>query len=545
MQNEFFISTSPLSLADSPNDINRSDVENAPVAVVHLQRFLQATRDAGYKNVEAALSELVDNSLQAEASRVEIALRENTNDLSGQNYQILIWDNGCGMSRSDLEAALQFGGSSRFNDRDGMGRYGMGLPNSSLSQARRVDIWSWRVGIRGERRIYHVRLDLDQLLDSDTPYILSPRTCSSDEITEVLRRHRFEVPRSPHGTLIVWSRIDRISPGTWAVLPKRLHARIGQRFRYFLWDGRMLRCNGKEIVPFDPLYLNAHSLMANIKASEFIAPLRVPVRTMSGESADVEIQFSLLPIAQTADWPTKDKKAVGIIGGSGVSIVRAGREIDYGWFFFDKRRENYDDWWRCEIKFPPVLDEVFGVTHTKQGIRPSEELRVLLTHEISGTARELNRVVQTEHQRCAQYRATQATANIASQRDMLLKPLFKQQQDFVGEDASPNSNVDAKNNTTSLQYEFKLDSLESTEFVDLSHQEGKLIIRLNLHHEFYLQIWKPLSEREPRLAHAMELCLLGLARAWAGAKSSDIEQKFDVLLSDWSRAMSVFLRGLH
>ncbi len=28
------------------------------------------------------------------------------------------------------------------------------------------------------------------------------------------------------------------------------------------------------------------------------------------------------------------------------------RESDYGWFFMGpKRKENYDDWWRCEVAF--------------------------------------------------------------------------------------------------------------------------------------------------------------------------------------------------
>ena len=36
------------------------------------------------------------------------------------------------------------------------------------------------------------------------------------------------------------------------------------------------------------------------------------------------------------------------------------------------------------------LDEEFGVTHTKQGIRPSEKLRSLLTPEIEKIAHKLN-----------------------------------------------------------------------------------------------------------------------------------------------------------
>ncbi len=59
--------------------------------------------------------------------------------------------------------------------------------------------------------------------------------------------------------------------------------------------------------------------------------------------------------------------------------MRAGREIDRGWYFMGgKRKENYDDWWRCEISFDPSLDELFGVTHSKQEIRPTEALTSIL-----------------------------------------------------------------------------------------------------------------------------------------------------------------------
>ena len=54
---------------------------------------------------------------------------------------------------------------------------------------------------------------------------------------------------------------------------------------------------------------------------------------------------------------------------------RVAKSIPGGVFMGGKRKENYDDWWRWEIRFEPELDEEFGVTHTKQGIRPSEKLR--------------------------------------------------------------------------------------------------------------------------------------------------------------------------
>ena len=108
--------------------------------LVAIRSFIQATRDSGYKSTSAALAELVDNAFEAEASSVEIELVESP--VTGEK-RVIVTDNGGGMSPSTMQLALQFGGSTRFNSRRGAGRYGMGLPNSSLSQTRRVDVYRY------------------------------------------------------------------------------------------------------------------------------------------------------------------------------------------------------------------------------------------------------------------------------------------------------------------------------------------------------------------------------------------------------------------
>src|SRR3954453_19501952 len=100
-----------------------------------------------------------------------------------------------------------------------------------------------------------------------------------------------------------------------------------------------------------------------------------------------------------------EKRARGIANGAGVSVVRGKREVDFGWFFMgSKRRENYDDWWRCELSFDATLDEHFGVTHSKQEIRPSPYVIEVLSPDIEAAARALNR----------RSRAAHADVNIAS-----------------------------------------------------------------------------------------------------------------------------------
>src|SRR2546421_13104687 len=100
--------------------------------IIELDHFIQATRDSGYKGTAAALAELIDNSYEAGATRVDVEVRRSGNG----EPTLVVADNGCGMLPSVLRRALRFGGSTRFNSREGTGRYGMGLPNSSLSRAR-------------------------------------------------------------------------------------------------------------------------------------------------------------------------------------------------------------------------------------------------------------------------------------------------------------------------------------------------------------------------------------------------------------------------
>ena len=42
--------------------------------IVREDRFIEATRDSGYKGTESALAELIDNAIQAGATRVDIRM---------------------------------------------------------------------------------------------------------------------------------------------------------------------------------------------------------------------------------------------------------------------------------------------------------------------------------------------------------------------------------------------------------------------------------------------------------------------------------------
>jgi signal transduction histidine kinase len=105
--------------------------------VVNVRNFLLSIRETGYRSFAHTIAELIDNSLQAGATHVSVSIGPT------DGGSITVTDNGKGMTRDALETALQFGGSTRYGDRTGAGRFGMGLPTSSVSLAKRVDVYTW------------------------------------------------------------------------------------------------------------------------------------------------------------------------------------------------------------------------------------------------------------------------------------------------------------------------------------------------------------------------------------------------------------------
>ena len=109
---------------------------------------IRAMKDNGYRNMAYGIAELVDNSIQAGSKNVRIIIMEDEVPLAQRTrtraVQIAVVDDGCGMTREGLQSALQFGNGSRLNDRSGIGRFGVGLPNSSINFCEHLQVWSWQ-----------------------------------------------------------------------------------------------------------------------------------------------------------------------------------------------------------------------------------------------------------------------------------------------------------------------------------------------------------------------------------------------------------------
>ena len=331
--------------------------------LVDENNFLEAIRDAGYRNSAAAVAELVDNAVEAGATVVEIDITSN-GDLEFP-VQISVTDDGQGMSLRELRLALVFGGSSRFGSRDSFGRFGMGLPSASLSLARDVEVVSWRGS-----SIRTVGLSLDD------------RDGLNGQGVRSRRLGRDRMP-TPSGTSVVLRSCDRHGYERPGWLKRSISAELGRVFRRQLESGLRISVNGDKIPAREHLLLKAGaSLYGDMLRYQIDGP---------GGGGQVRVQFSELPVLHWSTMSSAEKAALGVPSAKPISVLRAGREIDRGWWFMgSKKRENYDSWWRCEVDFDPILDEWFGVSYTKQGIQPVLALSDLLTPDLEAVARSMN-----------------------------------------------------------------------------------------------------------------------------------------------------------
>jgi len=502
-------------------------------AVVADAAFVAATRHSGYKSTAHAVAELVDNALQAGAKTVDIRISRSSDAQDG-GLELAVIDDGGGMSPPALRQALQFGGSSRLNDRSGLGRFGMGLPNSSVSQARRVDVFSWQ--LPGES--FYSYLDVDEVISGTMRTIPLPtlaRPCGVGE-----------VGTSKSGTVVAWRRCDRLDARRTATLEDRLTRVLGKLFRYFLWGGVRIFVNGRPVSPVDPLFLlRTAPIAVGAKYGDSLEyEVRVPGR--DSRTSVVRVCFAELPVALWHALSADEKRALGISGGAGVSIVRAGREVDYGWYFMgDKRRENYDDWWRCEVSFEPELDELFGIAHNKQQVSPTTELLALLSNDLSSVARTLSQRVRRSFLRARNVQGYRSTA-AASRQDKFLPSTVPggRQPDGRGVRGSRARAFSARSRTgdTGL-YRIALRALREPSFFRSSFaRDGSLVLTINTNHPFFSCVYGPLcSAGVPPTRFHLECLLLALARADMGTRGGEKPGTESGMRVAWSNALAAFL----
>ena len=95
--------------------------------------LIKSISEQGY-SFEAAIADLIDNSISAGATQVEILI-----DTDKEPFTLFIADNGMGMSQNQLKTCMKFPSQSPDDDRikSDLGRFGLGMKTASFSQTRK------------------------------------------------------------------------------------------------------------------------------------------------------------------------------------------------------------------------------------------------------------------------------------------------------------------------------------------------------------------------------------------------------------------------
>ncbi|WP_016988892.1 ATP-binding protein [Flavobacterium sp. ACAM 123] len=366
-------------------------------SIVPVNLVVKSMRDNGYKNTAYAIAELIDNSIQFGAKKVDLICLEKDILLGSRNvsriHEIAVLDNGDGMDKDTLRKALQFGNGTNLDksSQTHIGKFGMGLPSSSISQALRVDVWTWQ---NDSKKAFYSYLDVNEIING--------------VLTEVPEPIDMEVPSKwskisgefgDSGTLVVWSQLDRCLWRTGKTIIDHSEFIVGRMYRKFINSGKciinaiVVNDNNytkpeihKAFLANDPLYLMQNTSVSQVlKELNLNDPMFVKhggddgyqksyTINLDGEKHNVFVRYSI----------ATEQTRRGINAGSnkhgsharenvGVSVIRAGRELelDTSW---TNRYDSRERWWGVEIDFPPALDDVFGVTNNKQYANNFKEL---------------------------------------------------------------------------------------------------------------------------------------------------------------------------
>lgn len=356
------------------------------------ETFVEGMRDSGYRSTATAIDEFVDNSIQAGATRVDIITTETTRGNKRKRRHVkdvAIIDNGHGMLPGMMRAAVTWGGTHRHNDREGLGRYGFGLPSAAVNITRHYDVYSRITGGKWHK----ISIKLDEIVEGkftdEHGAIRAPETIESDLPDFV--RNTLEDHSLDHGTVVILNDIDRPSPGyvTPGSFDTKLVEHLGLVYRGLLTSCQIF-VNEKKIEAIDPLFLTPTGRFYEVKANYLKAQernkLEFEFETADGKRTGmIRIRFSYLPFGfQGTDLERKeDEELDGRFrvmkdNNAFFIVTRAGRQIDLvGKTQFSKSDftlGNNDRHWAIQLDFDPVLDEEFGITVNKQQVTLSERI---------------------------------------------------------------------------------------------------------------------------------------------------------------------------
>lgn len=322
--------------------------------------LLESMRSIGY-TVESAVADIIDNSVGAEASQVDILF-----SAAGQ-FQIAIVDDGLGMTRDEAITAMRLAAVGPRTERkpNDLGRFGLGLKTASLSQCRTLTLVSKQAG-----GVTALRWSLD--------HVIAERGWSLIVLDQREAETLFGwtlLAELDHGTLIHWGDLDQLSMTEGSgqddldLVAKRVREHVALVFHLFgSGDGARavkFRLNGGVIDPIDPFM--AHSRLTQ----------PTPWESIEVEGQTVRLMAYTLPYLNRLSAAERDRmlRLGGLRETQGFYVYRGARLVIWGTWFRMMPRSEMAKLTRVRVDIPNSLDHLWALDVKKSTAVPPPQIR--------------------------------------------------------------------------------------------------------------------------------------------------------------------------
>ena len=343
-------------------------IENKPTADV----LMSSMRSIGY-SFEAAVADIIDNSISVKANFIEIRFPVDPSELF-----VAVCDNGSGMSENELFDAMKYGSAMKRENRseDDLGRFGLGLKAASLSQCRKLTVVS-----KKDDAISACIWDLDVVEETKDWTMIE---CSQEEIQKI--RFIDFLKDKESGTIVLWENFDVISKSSGNVYAELIdYQEVTAKYLSLIFH-RFLNKTGKDKLT---IKVNNYTLkgmdpfLENHKKTDARRPFQLPIKDSAGIERMVTVQPYVLPFQK--DLTNEDKKLSGGIENyrskQGFYIYRNERLIVWG-TWFGRHRDELTKYARIKVDIPNTLDDIWGIDIKKQSAKIPSSIKQRLTHAI-------------------------------------------------------------------------------------------------------------------------------------------------------------------
>lgn len=360
------------------------------ISIPSAKRLISSMRDLGYEFSDA-VAEIVDNSIQAGANVIQVNLH-----FDGYDSYLTVLDNGVGMTPAEIREAMRFG-SMRDYEQDDLGKFGLGLKTSSLSQCDSLTVSSRNS--QKKVQVHSYSWDMDHVNKVDQWEILPVEI---DELLNPVVEHLY----STTGTAVTWEKLNRLlnfqdptggrAENDIKKLTQDLKVSLGATFhRYLTGEQRskkvMIFVNGDLVESWDPFCRTEKN---TVELESFTIPI-----SMDGKKGLVKFRPFVLPAQSQFSSSSAHLRAGGPAKWNkqqGFYIYRAGRLLQSGGWCGLRTSDEHSKLARVLVEIPAGFDDLFKVNISKMKINFPREMREETMHKLAPTLKKANDSYRTQ-----------------------------------------------------------------------------------------------------------------------------------------------------